>query len=126
MRKLAHGRVFLGGHSYGGRQSSMLAASAPDLVEGLLLLAYPLHPPRKPQQFRTQHFPQLRTPTLFVHGTRDPFGSEEEFKDAVRNIPARTDLLFLTGAGHDLKVGKTQPALAGEVLARFADLFKVR
>lgn len=126
MRKPAHARVFLGGHSYGGRQSSMLAASAPDLVEGLLLLSYPLHPPRKPQQLRTQHFPQLRTPTLFVHGTRDPFGSEEELKDAVRIIPARTDLLFLTGAGHDLEVGKTQPGLAGEVLTRFADLFKDR
>jgi len=129
MRKLAHGRVFLGGHSYGGRQSSLLAASAPDLVEGLLLLSYPLHPPRKPQQLRTKHFPQLRTPTLFVHGTRDPFGSEEELTEAVRMIPARTDLFFLTGAGHDLKVGekkvgkKMGPTLAASVQERFAEFF---
>ncbi len=121
MRKLAHGRIFLSGHSYGGRQSSMLAASAPELVDGVLLLSYPLHPPRKPQQMRTQHFPQLRTPALFVHGTRDPFGSEEELTEAVRLIPARTGLFFLTGAGHDLKAGKqTESAFASGLAERFA------
>ena len=124
MRNLGHGRVFLGGHSYGGRQSSMLAASAPDLVAGLLLLSYPLHPPRKPQQLRTQHFPQLETPALFVQGTRDPFGSEEELSEAVRLIPARTSLLFLAGAGHDLKVGKNAGAtLPAQLLECFAVFF---
>ena len=67
------GPVYLGGHSYGGRQSSMLCAEQPDVVAGLLLLSYPLHPPRKPEQQRTQHLPDLHTPTLFVSGTRDPF-----------------------------------------------------
>lgn len=120
MRKLAHGRVFLGGHSYGGRQASMLAAASPELVDGLLLLSYPLHPPRKPQQLRTQHFPQLRTPALFVQGTRDPFGSEEELTEAVRLIPGRTVLFFVGGAGHDLKVGKSAGApVAAEVVQRF-------
>ncbi len=124
MRDLAHGRIFLGGHSYGGRQSTMLAASAPDLVEGLLLLSYPLHPPRKLEQLRTQHFPQLRTPALFVQGTRDPFGSEEELTEAVGLIPARTSLLFLAGAGHDLKVGKSVAAtLPAQLLERFAGFF---
>ncbi|HTW32363.1 MAG TPA: alpha/beta fold hydrolase, partial [Candidatus Sulfotelmatobacter sp.] len=60
--------IFLGGHSYGGRQASMLSAEEPDLVAGLLLLSYPLHPPRKPEQQRTQHLPDLRTPALFVSG----------------------------------------------------------
>jgi predicted alpha/beta-hydrolase family hydrolase len=124
MRNLAHSRIFLGGHSYGGRQSSMLAASAPDLVEGLVLLSYPLHPPRKPQQQRTQHFPQLRTPALFVHGTRDPFASEGELAEAVRLIPARTSLLFLAGAGHDLKIGKkAEPTPTAKLLERFAGFF---
>jgi predicted alpha/beta-hydrolase family hydrolase len=122
MRNLAHGRMFLGGHSYGGRQSSMLAASTPELVDGLVLLSYPLHPPRKPEQLRTQHFPQLRTPALFVHGTRDPFGSEEELTGAVRLIPARTSLLFFAGAGHDLKVGKsTAPTLTVQLSERFGE-----
>ncbi len=64
MRRLAPGRIFLGGHSYGGRQSSMLAASEPGLVERLLLLSYPLHPPRRPEELRTAHFPSLQTPAL--------------------------------------------------------------
>jgi predicted alpha/beta-hydrolase family hydrolase len=124
MRALAHGRTFLGGHSYGGRQASMLVASAPELVDGLMLLSYPLHPPRTPQQLRTQHFPQLRTPALFVQGTRDPFGSEEELTEAVRVIPARTSVLFLAGAGHDLKLGKSAGAtLPAQLLERFAGFF---
>lgn len=77
-RKQLKGRIFLGGHSYGGRQATMLAADEPQLVNGLLLLSYPLHPPRKPSQLRTQHLPRLQTPAMFVHGTRDPFGSLEE------------------------------------------------
>jgi len=102
VRKLVTGRLFLGGHSYGGRQSSMLCAEQPGLVSALLLLSYPLHPPRKPEQQRTQHLPDLRTPALFVHGTRDPFASTAELERALKMIPARTKLLSLEGAGHDL------------------------
>jgi predicted alpha/beta-hydrolase family hydrolase len=100
--KMVSGRLFLGGHSYGGRQATMLCADEPGLVEGLLLLSYPLHPPRKPDQLRVQHLPRLQTPSLFVHGTRDPFGSPEEMEAALRLIPAKTQLLRIEGAGHDL------------------------
>jgi uncharacterized protein len=96
------GRVILGGHSYGGRQASMLAAEKPGLVDALLLLSYPLHPPRKPDQLRTAHFPQLNTPALFVHGARDPFGSHEEMQRAIGLIPARTKLMEIERAGHEL------------------------
>ena len=106
LRKLVPGRVFLGGHSYGGRQSSMLCAGEPDLVDGLLLLSYPLHPPRKPEQLRTQHLPNLRTPSLFVSGTRDPFGSVDEMEQAMKLISARTKFLTVEGAGHDLNFTK--------------------
>ena len=102
MRRLASGRIFLGGHSYGGRQSTMLSAAEPDLVSGLLLLSYPLHPPRKPEQLRTAHFPDLRTPALFVHGVRDPFGSPEEMQTALALIPAETSLIMIPKAGHEL------------------------
>ena len=106
LRKTISGPLFLGGHSYGGRQSSMLCAElsneAPDLVAALLLLSYPLHPPRKPEQQRTQHLPDLHTPTLFVSGTRDPFGSIDELNQALKMIPAKTKLLAIEGAGHDL------------------------
>ena len=117
MRKIATKRVLLGGHSYGGRQSTMLCAEEPNLVEGLLLLSYPLHPPRKPEQLRTQHLPNLRTPSLFVEGTRDPFGSIEEMDAAVRLIPARTELVKIDGAGHDLGFkGKTGGEELGKVV----------
>jgi predicted alpha/beta-hydrolase family hydrolase len=102
LRGAVPGRVFLGGHSYGGRQSSILAASGELPADALLLLAYPLHPPGKPEQLRTSHFPALRTPALFVQGSRDPFGSPAELEDARRLIPARTSLLMVEGAGHDL------------------------
>jgi predicted alpha/beta-hydrolase family hydrolase len=125
MRKLANGRLFLGGHSYGGRQSSMLCAEEPNLVDGLLLLSYPLHPPRKPEQLRIQHLPNLRTPSLFVEGTRDPFGSIEEMEGAMSLIPARTQLLKIEGAGHDLGFkGKTGGAeLARTVREAFVSFF---
>jgi uncharacterized protein len=96
------GRVFLGGHSYGGRQSFMLLAEEPQIADGLLLLSYPLHPPRKPGQLRTAHFPRLSRPALFIHGTRDPFGSIDEMKAALDLIPARHSLLEIDGAGHEL------------------------
>jgi len=101
-RNLAAGPVILGGHSYGGRQSATLAASQPDVADRLLLLSYPLHPPKDPTNKRTAFFPELRIPALFVHGTRDPFASLEELRDAMALIPARTDLLPVEGAGHDL------------------------
>lgn len=117
-------RLFLGGHSYGGRQSSMLCAGEPDLVSGLLLLSYPLHPPRKPEQQRTQHLPDLRTPTLFVHGTRDPFGSTAELQQAIKMIPAKTGLMEVEGGGHDLgfKGKAKKEELPKAVLARFLQL----
>jgi uncharacterized protein len=106
MRGLVKGPVFLGGHSYGGRQASMLAAEDPDLAVALLLLSYPLHPPNKPAQLRTGHFPHLRTGAVFVHGTVDPFGSMEELKAAISAIPAATRIISIAGAGHDLRRGR--------------------
>ena len=102
LRRHTRGRVFLGGHSYGGRQASILAAGEPDIVDRLLLLSYPLHPPRKPSELRTGHFPKLQVPALFVHGTRDGFGSIDDMVEALKLIPARTELLSVDGAGHEL------------------------
>lgn len=124
LRRVGCTRVFLGGHSYGGRQATMLCSEAPELVPGLLLLSYPLHPPRKPAQLRVQHLPQLRVPSLFVHGTRDPFGSVEEMESALKLIPGKTQLMIVEGAGHDLgfKGKSVRARLAGEVVEAFADL----
>ena len=106
MRALVSGRVFLGGQSYGGRQASMLAGEEPDLVAGLLLFSYPLHPPGKPERLRTEHFPRLRVPVVFVSGTADPFGTPDELRTAIAAIPAPTRMIAIDGAGHDLKRGR--------------------
>jgi predicted alpha/beta-hydrolase family hydrolase len=106
LRKLAAGALFLGGHSYGGRQASMLAADEPAIATALLLLSYPLHPPKKPEQLRTDHWPRLTTRAVFVHGTRDGFGTIEELESKLKLIPAKTQLIRIEGAGHDLKRGR--------------------
>jgi predicted alpha/beta-hydrolase family hydrolase len=122
-------RIFLAGHSYGGRQSSMLCAelpeNAPEQAAGLLLLSYPLHPPRKPDQLRTQHFFHLQTPALFVQGTRDPFASVSEIEQALKLIPAKTKLLTVEGAGHDLgfKGKARRQELPAKLLAEFQKFF---
>lgn len=95
-------RLFLGGHSYGGRQASMLLAQSPQLAHALLVLAYPLHPPGRPERRRTAHLITLRTPTVFVHGTRDPFGLIDEVDEARGLMPAPTRLVMVRDAGHDL------------------------
>src|ERR1700736_3516880 len=102
MRRQTSGRVFLGGHSYGGRQASILSAAEPGLVDRLLLLSYPLHPPRRPSELRTVHFPDLKTPTLVVDGRQYGSASLDAIVDAFRLIPAPTKLLPITGAGHEL------------------------
>jgi predicted alpha/beta-hydrolase family hydrolase len=106
MRAIAAGRVFLGGHSYGGRQASLAAADDPTLAAGLLLTSYPLHPPGRPERPRTEHFPRLRVPAVFVHGSADPFGSLAELAAAITLMPAPTRLIAIDGARHDLKRGR--------------------
>src|SRR5581483_5508285 len=119
-------RIFLGGHSYGGRQASMLAAEQPNLVAGLLLLSYPLHPPRKPAELRTKHFPQLKTPKLFVHGGRDTFGSHEEIHTALELLPGKHMLMEVEGAGHELLGKKKDDDLPARIVQGFQEFFETR
>lgn len=119
MRSTIRGRIFLGGHSYGGRQASMLAASEPGLVDRLLLLSYPLHPPERPTTLRTGHFPSLQTPALFVHGLRDGFGTREEMETALKLIPARTELISVSGVGHELMTKRNRDELASQIVSAF-------
>jgi predicted alpha/beta-hydrolase family hydrolase len=106
LREIVSGRIFLAGQSYGGRQASILAAEEPELVDALMLLSYPLHPPGKPAEMRTAHFPQLHARTMFVQGSHDPFGSIDEIEAAVKIIPAPHKLTVVEGAGHDLRRGR--------------------
>lgn len=127
MRQRNLPRIFLGGHSYGGRQASMLAASEASsevgLVDGLLLLSYPLHPPKRPTELRTTHFSSLRTESLFVHGGRDAFGTIEEMTAALKLIPARTQLLAIQNAGHELMSAGNRNGLAETIVDAFRKYF---
>ena len=102
----------------------MLAAAEPGIAEGLLLLAYPLHPPEKPEQMRTAHFASLRTPALFVSGERDGFGTREELDTALKMIPAPTQLMMVAGAGHEAMTAKNRAELPAQVVKAFLDFVK--
>jgi uncharacterized protein len=99
---LATGPVIAGGHSYGGRMTSMVVADGATRVDALTLFSYPLHPPGKPEKPRTEHLPRIEAPTVFTHGTSDPFGSIDELAAAAALIPAATEIVEITGARHDL------------------------
>lgn len=118
------GPVLLGGHSYGGRQSSMSAVENPELVDGLILLSYPLHPPKKPEKRRIEHLPALTTPTVVVHGSKDEFATTDELRAALALIPADTRSVEFDGARHDLGVTKF-PVVEQTVAAAF-ELFGIR
>ena len=123
LRERVRGRLFLGGHSYGGRQASMLLAAEPALASALLLQSYPLHPPGRPRDLRVVHLPELRVPTLFVSGTTDPFGSPTELEKARQLVPGRTALLQVTG-GHDLGWSRKRgdDTLPGRIADAFLEL----
>ncbi len=121
VRELVKGRVYLGGQSYGGRQATLLAAQEPDLVDGLLLTSYPLHPPGKPERLRTDHFPRLQVPVLFCHGSKDPFGTLDEVRQALKLIPARTQLIEFEGGSHGLASQRAKPQAYREVGEKVAE-----
>lgn len=111
---ILQGPAWIGGHSYGGRQASMLAAEYPAAAAGLLLLGYPLHPPGKPEKARVEHLPRLGVPSLWVSGERDEFGTPEELRAAIARAPGRRELLLLEKRGHSL-----DPRDAARIAERF-------
>lgn len=100
-RAMADGPLIAGGHSYGGRLTSMVVAEGM-AVDELTLFSYPLHPPGKPERLRTQHFAAITVPTVFTHGTSDPFGSIAELQTAAALLGGPTEIVEVTGARHDL------------------------
>ena len=118
--------LVLGGHSMGGRLASMVAAdvdgggAVANLV-GLVLLAYPLHPPKRPDTLRVEHLADITVPCLFISGTRDEFGTPAELETWTATIPAPVEHVWLDGARHDL-TGRNQEiaALVAEFVRRVA------
>ena len=105
------GAVVLGGRSMGGRMCSIAVADGLPAA-GLVLIAYPLHPPGKPENLRTEHFPRLEVPCLFVTGTRDPFGTPDERLAHAEAIPGPVEHVWIEGGRHDLKGADAEVAAA--------------
>ncbi|MGV9799688.1 alpha/beta hydrolase family protein [Mycobacterium sp. NPDC003449] len=122
-RGLTDGPVIAGGHSYGGRQTSMAVADEGLDLDVLTLFSYPLHPPGKPERARTEHLPRIDAPTVFTHGSSDPFGTLDEVGAAAALVGGPTELVAITGARHDLG-SKTLdvPALAVDAALRLLDI----
>jgi uncharacterized protein len=94
--------LVLGGRSMGGRICSMAVAGGLPAA-GLVLLAYPLHPPGRPEQLRVEHLPDVRVPCLFVSGTKDPFGRPDELEAATARVGGPVTHHWVEGGGHDLR-----------------------
>ncbi len=100
--RIRPGRLALGGRSMGGRMCTMAVADGLPAA-ALVLIAYPLHPPGKPDNLRVEHLPRVNVPCLFVSGTRDPFGTPDELEAATATIPGPVTHHWVEGKGHDLK-----------------------
>ncbi|PBC00610.1 alpha/beta fold hydrolase [Mesorhizobium sp. WSM3860] len=100
------GKLIIGGKSMGGRVASMVADEmfAKGEIAGLVCLGYPFHPPGKPEQLRTKHLADLKTPTLIFQGTRDEFGTKDEV--ATYGLSAAIEVVWLEDGDHDLKPRK--------------------
>lgn len=101
------GPLVIGGKSMGGRVASLVADElhASGKIAGLFCLGYPFHPPAKPEQLRTAHLMDLKTPALICQGTRDPFGTQDEV--AGYRLPASIDIAWFEDGDHDLKPRKS-------------------
>jgi hypothetical protein len=112
--------LIIGGRSMGGRAASMLAAEGFD-CNGLLLLAYPLHPPGKPDQLRDAHLPAIKVPVICFNGTRDPFCTPSLMEEVLKRVTADWEMHWVEGADHSFHVLKSSGRTEGEVLEDIAE-----
>ena len=108
-------RLIIGGRSMGGRAASMLASEG-YAADGLLLLAYPLHPPGQPEKIRDAHLPNIQMPVLAISGTRDPFATRDLMERAFASIPAPCTLHWIDGAEHSFHVLKSSGRTDAQVM----------
>jgi predicted alpha/beta-hydrolase family hydrolase len=107
--------LIIGGRSMGGRAASMLAADG-FACDGLLLLAYPLHPAGQPEKLRDAHLPRIRVPVLCLNGTRDALCRRDLMEQAVAAVQARWTMHWLEGADHSFHVLKSSGRTDAQVL----------
>ncbi len=118
--ELGAARLLIGGRSMGGRAASMLAAEG-FACDGLLLLAYPLHPAGKPGELRTAHLPRIQAPVLCINGTRDALCTREIMERALGTL-ARWQMHWLDGADHSFHVLKSSGRTEAQVYAEVGDV----
>jgi len=106
-KKLKDNRLVIGGKSMGGRIASQVAAEDSDGIAGLVYLGYPLHPPGRLDKMRDEHLPRIKAPMLFVQGSRDAFGSEEEIRAIIKKHRLDATLYAIAGGDHSFKVPKS-------------------
>lgn len=112
--------LILGGRSMGGRAASMLAADG-FACDGLLLLAYPLHPAGQPEKLRDEHLARINVPVLCLNGTRDPLCNRDLMDAVVARLTDRWTMHWLEGADHSFHVLKSSGRSDGDVLDEIAD-----
>jgi predicted alpha/beta-hydrolase family hydrolase len=117
-------KLIIGGRSMGGRAASMLAADGFE-CDGLLLLAYPLHPPGKPDQLRDAHLPAIKVPVICFNGTRDPFCTPELMNAVLKNVKTDWKMHWVEGADHSFHVLKSSGRTDAEVLAEIGNAAEV-
>jgi len=119
-REIAPQTLILGGRSMGGRTASMLAADGFS-CDGLLLLAYPLHPAGKPDELRDAHLAKIEVPVLCLNGTRDALCRRDLMEAVVDRLTDRWTMHWLEGADHGFRVLKTSGKTDGDVLGEIAE-----
>jgi predicted alpha/beta-hydrolase family hydrolase len=123
-RELQPRRLIIGGRSMGGRASSVLASQG-FACDGLLLLAYPLHPPGRPEQLRSAHLPDITVPVLCLNGTRDDFCTRGLMEDVLKTVRPTWRMHWIDGADHSFHVlkssGRNDAAVMEEIGATTAD-----
>ena len=112
--------LIIGGRSMGGRAASMMAASGFN-CDGLLLLAYPLHPPGHPEKLRDAHLSSIEVPVLCFSGTRDPFITRDLMEKALKTVKTRWDMQWIDGADHSFHVLKSSGKTDAKVLDEVAE-----
>jgi predicted alpha/beta-hydrolase family hydrolase len=117
--ELSPKRLVIGGRSMGGRAASMLAADGYD-ADGLLLLAYPLHPAGQPAKLRDAHLPKITMPVLAFSGTRDALCTRELMERALETVTAPWDMRWVDGADHSFHVLKSSGTTDAAVMDHIA------
>lgn len=120
-KKLKGNKLIIGGKSMGGRIASQVAAEDSEGVDGLVFLGYPLHPPGRPDKLRDEHLPKIKAPMLFVQGSRDAFGTEDEIRAIIKKHRLRATLHVIEGGDHSFKVPKSAGQLQTTVYQKLMD-----